>query len=61
MNSFMRDLVHLEDPPDPEEAYERYKKWLDFAHHNRAFFETSAYDLGYDVKELESGPGNKLF
>ena len=24
MNTFMRDLVHLEDPLDPEEAYGRY-------------------------------------
>jgi len=61
MNAFMRDLVHLGDNPDPEESYERYKKWLHFAHHNRAFFETSARDLGYGIKELESGPGNKLF
>ena len=61
MNAFMRDLVHYEDPPDPEEAYERYKKWLAFAHHNRSFFETSARDLGYKIEELESGPGNKLF
>ena len=61
MNSFMRDLVHLEDPPDPEEAYGRYERWLVFAYHNRTFFETSALDLGYDIKELESGPGNRLF
>jgi hypothetical protein len=61
MNAFMRDLVHLEDPPDSEEAYGRYERWLTFAYHNRAFFETSALDLGYDIKELESGPGKKLF
>ena len=61
MNSFMRDLVHQEDPPDPEEAYGRYERWLPFAHHNRAFFETSALDLGYEIEELEKGPGNKLF
>ena len=61
MNAFMRDLVHLEDAPDPEEAYDRYDRWLAFAYHNRAFFETSALDLGYDIKELESGPGNRLF
>ncbi len=61
MNAFMRDLVHLEDPPDPEEAYGRYERWLVFAYHNRAFFETSARNLGYDIKELESGPGNRLF
>jgi hypothetical protein len=61
MNSFMRDLVHLEDPPEPEEAYGRYERWLTFAYHNRAFFETSALDLGYEIEELEKGPGNKLF
>ena len=61
MNAFMRDLVHLEDAPDPEEAYDRYDRWLAFAYHNRAFFETSALNLGYDIKELESGPGNRLF
>ena len=61
MNGFMRDLVHLEDAPDPEEAYGRYQRWLPFAYHNRAFFETSAQDLGYEIEELEKGPGNRLF
>jgi hypothetical protein len=61
MNSFMRDLVHLGDTPDPEEAYARYGRWLPFAYHNRAFFETSALDLGYEIEELEKGPGNRLF
>jgi hypothetical protein len=61
MNSFMRDLVHPEGPPDPEEAYGRYERWLTFAYHNRAFFETSALDLGYEIEEVEKGPGNKLF
>ena len=61
MNAFMRNLVHLEEPPDPEEAYERYGRWLPFAHHNRAFFETAARDLGYELDELEGGPGEKLF
>ena len=61
MNGFMRDLVHLEDTPDPEETYGRYERWLPFAYHNRAFFETSALDLGYEIEELEKGPGNRLF
>src|SRR5918997_3775846 len=61
MNSFMRDLVHLQDTPDPEETYGRYERWLPFAYHNRAFFETSALDLGYEIEELEKGPGNRLF
>lgn len=61
MNAFMRDLVHLEGPPEPEEAYDRYLRWLPFAYHNRAFFETAAEDLGYELDELEGGPGEKLF
>ncbi len=61
MNAFMRDLVHLEDPPDPEESYGRYKRWLPFAYRNRAFFETAAKDLGYELAELEGEPGERLF
>ncbi|HKH09757.1 MAG TPA: potassium channel family protein [Rubrobacter sp.] len=61
MNAFMRDLVYLDEPPDPEEAYGRYERWLEFAYHNRAFFETAARDLGYELDELEGGPGEKLF
>ncbi|HEV2092442.1 MAG TPA: potassium channel family protein [Rubrobacter sp.] len=61
MNGFMRDLVHLEEPPDPEEAYDRYERWLTFAYRNRAFFETSALDLGYEIEDLEGTPGNRLF
>ena len=57
----MRGLVRLEEPPDPEEAYDRYKRWLPFAHRNRAFFEASAKDLGYEREELEGGPGERLF
>jgi hypothetical protein len=58
IEAFMRDLAHLETGPGPEEAYDRHKKWLPFAHRNRAFFEASAKDLGY---ELEGGPGERLF
>ncbi|QIN84913.1 hypothetical protein GBA63_21390 [Rubrobacter tropicus] len=61
MNAFMRDLAHLEEPQDPEEAYHRYGQWLAFAHRNRAFFEASAGELGYDLEELQSGPGERLF
>jgi hypothetical protein len=61
MEAFMRELAHLETAPDPEEAYDRYKKWLPFAHRNRAFFESSARDLGYELEELEGGPGERLF
>ena len=57
----MRELAHLEEPPDPEEAYDRYKKWLPFARRNRAFYEASARDLGYELEELEGGPGERLF
>ena len=61
IEAFMRELAHLEEPPDSEEAYDRYKEWLPFAHHNRAFFEASARDLGYELEELEGGPGERLF
>lgn len=61
MNEFMRDLVRLEDDQDPEEAYERYVRWLAFAHRDRGFFEASARDLGYEIEELERGPGDRLF
>jgi len=57
----MRELARLEEPPDAEEAYDRYKRWLPFAHRNRAFFEASAKDLGYELEELEGGPGERLF
>ena len=58
IESFMRDLARLEDAPDPEEAYDRYKHWLPSARRNRSFFEASARDLGY---ELARGPGERLF
>lgn len=61
IDSYMRELVRLEDPPDPEEAYERYRQWLPFAFRNRAFFEASARDLGYELDELAQGPGERLF
>ena len=61
IEAFMRELAHYEEPPDPEEAYDRYKKWLPFAHRNRAFYEASARDLGYELEELEGGPGERLF
>jgi hypothetical protein len=57
----MRELVRLDGSPDPEEAYDRYKQWLPFAHRNRAFFEASARDLGYELDELAQGPGERLF
>ena len=61
IQSFMREIAHLEAPPDPEEAYERYERWLPFAHRNRSFFEASAKDLGYELDELAHGPGERLF
>ena len=61
MEAFMREMARLEDIPDPEERYERYKEWLPFAHRNRAFFEASAKDLGYDLKDLAQAPGKRLF
>ena len=61
IQSFMRELASLEDAPDPKEAYERYERWLPFAHRNRSFFEASAKDLGYELDELAHGPGERLF
>ena len=61
IQSSMHDMVHLEDRPDAGEAYERYVKWLPFAHRSRAFFEASAKDLGYKLDELARGPGERLF
>jgi hypothetical protein len=61
MRAFMSELVHLEDVPDPQEAYECYKEWLPFAHRNREFFEASAKDLGYELDNLAQGPGQRLF
>ena len=61
MQVFMRELVRLEDAPDPKEAYECYREWLPFAHRNREFFEASARDLGYELDDLAQGPGQRLF
>ena len=61
MDSYMSELAHLDGPPDVEEAYARYKEWLPFAHRNRAFFEASAKDLGYELNELDHNPGARLF
>jgi hypothetical protein len=61
INTFMHDLARLEENPDPEEAYERYREWLPFAHRNRSFYEALARDLGYELDELEGGPGELIF
>jgi hypothetical protein len=61
MQLYARELVRLEGTPDPKESYERYKEWLPFAHRNRAFFEASAKDLGYELHELDRSPGDRLF
>ncbi|MDP8971977.1 MAG: potassium channel family protein [Actinomycetota bacterium] len=61
MQRYAHDLVRLEEPPDPKESYERYEEWLPFAHRNRDFFEASARDLGYELHELDSSPGDRLF
>lgn len=61
MDAYMRDIAKLEDAPDAKEAYARYREWLPFAFRNRAFFEATAKDLGYEVAELEGSPGERLF
>lgn len=61
ISSYMCEMVQLDERPDTEEAYERYKEWLPFAHRNRAFFEASAKDLGYELDDLDKNPGERLF
>jgi hypothetical protein len=61
MQLYAHDLARLEEPPDPKESYERYEEWLPFAHRNRAFFKASARDLGYELRELDRSPGDRLF
>lgn len=61
MQLYMRDLTRTQDSADPEECYERYTEWLPFAHRNRAFFEATARELGYDLHELDRNPGDRLF
>jgi hypothetical protein len=61
INSFMYDLARLEEEANPEEAYGRYKEWLPFSHRNRTFYEALARDLGYELDELEGGPGELIF
>lgn len=58
---YMRDLTRTQDSADPKECYERYKEWLPFTHRNRAFFEVTARELGYDLHELDRNPGDRLF
>jgi hypothetical protein len=61
MQRYMYDLVRIEEPPSAGEAYDQYKEWLPFAHRNQAFFEVSARDLGYELKDLNYSPGDRLF
>jgi hypothetical protein len=61
IDEFMRDLVCWEGDPDPEEAYARFREWLPFAHRNRTFYEALARDLGYELDQLEGGPGELIF
>jgi hypothetical protein len=61
MQVYMRGLARAQDSADPEECYERYKEWLPFAYRNRAFFETTARELGYGLHALDRNPGDRLF
>jgi len=58
---WIRDLARLEEEPDLEESYARYKEWLPFTHRVRSFFEATAADLGYELDDLAQGPGKRLF
>jgi hypothetical protein len=55
---FMRRLARVEEVPEPEEAYARYKQWLLFIHRADSFVELLAEDLGYDLDALRDRPGN---
>jgi len=61
MQLYMRKLAGIEEQPTAGESYDRYKEWLPFAHRNRAFFEASARDLGYELEDLNYGPSERLF
>ena len=61
MQHWMRDLAHLDGPPDVKDAYGRYLEWLPYAHRVRTFFEASARDLGYELDEIAQTPGKRLF
>ena len=56
MDRFMRRLAEIEGPPDAEETYERYKRWLPFAAESREFVSTLARDLGTDLEQLHAEP-----
>ncbi|HEV3402034.1 MAG TPA: hypothetical protein VG078_09470 [Acidimicrobiales bacterium] len=56
LDRFMRDVASLDDGPDPDEAYERYSKWLPFATESAAFVAAMAADLGTDIGELTAEP-----
>ena len=56
MDRFMRRLADIDGPPDAEETYERYEKWLPFATESRAFVSTLARDLGTDLEQLQAEP-----
>ena len=61
MQLYMRDLARTQDSPDPKECYESYKECPPFAHRNRAFYEATARELGYGLRELDRNPGERLF
>ena len=57
----MRELARIGEAPEPKEAYSRYTDWLPFAHRIRAFYEASARDLDYELEDLATQPGRRLF
>ena len=56
LDRFMRGVAALEDGPDPEEAYARYRDWLPFATESAAFISAMAADLGTDIGDLTAEP-----
>ncbi len=62
LERWMRQLARLGDaPPEPEEAYARYKEWLPFAHRVDTFVRVTLKDLGREPDELSRKPGALLF
>lgn len=59
--AYMRRLVPVDDPPDPEELYARYKEWLPFTYRITGFVEATTKDLGYDIEGLSRDPDQVLF
>lgn len=61
LDRFMRGVAELEEPSDPEEAYERYCDWLPFATESADLVTALADDLGTDIGEVVAEPQSARF